>query len=130
MPGANQSGVTPIVLRAKVAITRGCLVRVTANEDECDLPGATNDAAVIGFAYNDAAIGELVTVIAVGGIAIAQAGGTIAIGDYVGSTGTAGLCAKVVLTTSNQYVSGKALRAAASGDLFPVLALNFIAQGA
>jgi hypothetical protein len=111
-------------------MTRGCIVRVTANEDEVDLPGATNDAACVGFAYNDAAIGEVVTVVTMGGVAMAQAGGTIAIGDYIGSTGTAGLVAKVTLAASNQYVQGKALRAAASGDLFPVLVLNFIAQGA
>lgn len=130
MPSANQGGASVYVGRAKVALTRGCLVRVTANEDEVDLPGATNDAAVIGFAYNDAAIGEPVSVVALGGIAMAQSAGTIAIGDYIGSSGTAGAVAKVTLGASNQYVSGKALRAASSGDLFPVLVLNFIAQGA
>jgi hypothetical protein len=130
MPAQNQGGASVVVLRAKVAMTRGCAVRVTANEDECDLPGATNDAASFGFALSDAAIGELVTIQHAGGIAPAQAGGTIAIGDYVGVTGTAGLVAKVTLGASNQFVLGQAVRAAASGDLFYVAMNKFIAQGA
>lgn len=130
MPGANQGGASVVVMRAKVAITRGCVVRVDSVDDEVDLPGATNDAACIGFATQDAAIGELVTIQTMGGIAMAVSAGTIAIGDYVGPSGTAGAVNKVTLGASNQYVHGKALRAAASGDLFPVLVLNFIAQGA
>ena len=130
MPAANQGGASVVVMRAKVAMTRGCIVRVDSVDDEVDLPGATNDAACIGFVTADAAIGEPVPVQMNGGVAMAQAGGTIACGDYIGPTGTAGAVAKVTLGASNQYVHGKALRAAASGDLFPVLVLNFIAQGA
>lgn len=126
----TQAGATLAVFRAKVAITRGCIVRVDTVDEEVDLPGATNDAGCVGFATHDAAIGEPLTVHLSGGVACAVAGGSIAIGDYIGPTGTAGAVVKVTLGASNQYVYGKAIRAAASGDLFPVIPLNFIAQGA
>jgi uncharacterized protein DUF2190 len=130
MPGQNQIGATLISMRAKVALTRGCAVITTANEDEVDLPAGTNSAAFMGYAVNDAAIGEPVAIHTVGGNPLAWAGGAIAIGDYLTTTGTAGKVAKLTLGASNQYVVGKALRAAADGDLFPVLPCNFIAQGA
>jgi hypothetical protein len=117
---------------AKVAITRGCALILTAVEGECDLPGGSNSAVVFGFALDDAAIGERVAVhvLSTGGEAKAYAGGTIAIGDYVITTGVLGKVAKLTLGASNQYVVGKATQAAADGQLFSVLPCNFIAQGA
>lgn len=117
---------------AKVAVTRGCALILTANEGECDLPGGSNSAVVFGFALNDAAIGERVSVhlLSSPGEAKIYAGGTIAIGDYLIATGTLGKVAKLTLGASNQYVIGKATQAAADGQLFSALPCNFIAQGA
>lgn len=131
MPGQNQVGASLQSFNAKVAITKGqAVVLVTGTEDQVDLPAAANSALFIGYAANDAAIGESVAVHTVGGIAQAKAGASISLGDYVMINGTSGDLKTLTLGASNQYCTGKALRAAASGDLFPVLVLNFIAQGA
>lgn len=117
---------------AKVALTRGCALICTAVEGEVDLPAGSNSTKVIGYALNDAAIGDRVSVhlLNTAGEVKAFAGGTIAIGDYVLTTGTAGKVATLTLGASNQYVVGKATQAAADGQLFSVLPCNFIAQGA
>jgi hypothetical protein len=118
--------------KAKVAITRGCAVICTTVEGEVDLPAGSNSSKVIGYALNDAAIGEKVSVHLLNGPgeAKAYAGGSIAIGDYVLVNGTAGKVTALTLGASNQYVVGKATQAAADGQLFSVLPCNFIAQGA
>lgn len=117
---------------AKSAIVRGAALICTAVEGEVDLPAGSNSTKVIGYALNDAAIGERVSVhlLNSAGEAKAFAGGTIAIGDYLLTTGTAGKVSALTLGASNQYVIGKATQAAADGQLFSVLPCNFIAQGA
>jgi hypothetical protein len=117
---------------AKVAVTRGCALICTTVEGEVDLPAGSNSTKVIGYALDDAAIGERVAVhlLSTGGEAKAYAGGSISIGDYVLTTGTAGKVSALTLGASNQYVIGKATQAAADGQLFSVIPCNFIAQGA
>jgi hypothetical protein len=117
---------------AKVAVTRGCALICTTVEGEVDLPAGANSTKVIGYALDDAAIGERVAVhlLSSPGEAKAFAGGNISIGDYVLTTGSAGKVAALTLGASNQYVIGKATQAAADGQLFSVIPCNFIAQGA
>lgn len=131
MPGQNLIAATLPTYVADVAITKGAaVVLVVGTEDHIALPAGANSALVLGFAINDAAIGERVAVHTDGGIATAKAGASIAIGDYVMVNSNLGDLKTLVLGASNQYVVGKALRTAASGDLFPVKPCDFIAQGA
>ena len=130
MPQQNLGGFP--TYKAKVAISRGHVVVLTAVADEVDLPAGTNSALCIGYALNDAAIGEFVAVHPLNGPGQAKAiaGGVIAIGDYLVNNSTTGKVTKLTLAASNQYCVGKALQVGADNQLIAVQPLNFIAQGA
>jgi len=131
MPGQNLVAATQLMMIADVALTKGAaVVLVVGTEDHVNLPAGANSALVYGFAMNDAAINERVAIHVGGGVATAKAGATIAIGDYVMVNSASGDLKTLVLGASNQYAVGKALRGAASGDLFPIKPCDFIAQGA
>jgi len=76
--------------------------------------GAT--AANIGILQNDPVTGEAASVVG-GGFTKAYAGGNVAIGDLVTANTTA-QC--VATTTANNKVIGRAVTAAAAGELFEV----------
>jgi hypothetical protein len=130
MPGQNLGGFP--AYKAKVAISRGHIVILTTVADEVDLPAGTNSAMCLGYALNDAAIGEFVAVhlLSMGGQAKGIAGGTIAIGDYLVNNSTTGKVTKLTLGASNQFCVGKAVQAGADGQLIAISVSDFIAQGA
>lgn len=131
MPGQNQIGATIVPMIADVALTKGAaVVLVVGSEDHVNLPAGANSALAIGFAVNDAAIGERVGIHMSGGLATAKAGATCAIGDFLMINGVLGDLKPVVLGASNQYVVARCMRTAASGDLIPVVPMFSIAQGA
>lgn len=127
---ANENGATFIAMRAKVAITRGQVVIVDTVDQEVDLPAGANAQKTFGFARNDAAAGELVAIHVSGGLATAVAGGTIAAGDLLQTGATAGqVVTAAPAAGANAYLCGKAVGAAAAGDLFRVVPMHAVIQG-
>src|SRR5262245_27434443 len=123
MPAQNQGGASIIPMRATVALTRGQVVILdTTTDGNVTLPGGANAQKTFGFAVNDAQIGELVSVHVSGGLAMAVAGGAVALGDLLQTGATPGqVVTAAPAAGANSYLCGKAARAAASGDLFPVV---------
>jgi hypothetical protein len=81
---------------AKVALLRGqAVILDTSVRGQVDLPGGAN-AAVIGFAVNDAAIGQEVAIALVGTCKAIAGDTSISIGDYVTGEGTDGKVKKLI----------------------------------
>ena len=78
---------------------------------------ATTGSNAIGFITNNPGSGRVADVALEGNIVRAVAGGTIAQGDKVAAF-TGG---KVQVAATGNHVIGRALAAAVSGDVFPVL---------
>jgi hypothetical protein len=127
---ANEGGATFIAMRAKVAITRGQVVIIDSVDQEVDLPAGAGAANTFGFARNDAAIGELVSIHVSGGLATAIAGGSITAGQLLQTGATPGQVVPVGATAGTNYpLVGKACGAASTGDLFRVVPLHGSFQG-
>ena len=128
MPGAISAPALMLPMKATASITRGQLVKVGSNEDEVLPSAGAAEAGVLGFAYNDAANGEHVT-IQCSGVAIAKAGGSITLMQPLQGAASGAVTASAPSAGTNANCVGFALRAASSGDLFPVLVSRFVLQG-
>ena len=95
-----------------------CLVKLTGDRT-VGICAATTDVP-FGALQNDPTSGAEAAV-AVGGIALVQAGGTIAAGARVGTDANGHAVALVEGTNTTDYVVGVAMQAAVSGDIFSVL---------
>lgn len=91
--------------------------------------GAATDLLIGVTTEIDAASGERVDIIH-GGIADVKAGGTISRGALVTSDAAGKAVAAAPSAGVNNYVIGRALIAAADGDIVPVLLTPGIMQGA
>ncbi len=114
---------------AKVALLRGqAVILDTSVRGQVDLPGAAN-AAIIGFAANDAAADQEVSVY-LGGCCKAIAGASFGIGDYLMGEGTDGRLKEYVDDNTNQHACAIALEDGADGQLVDVLITHFKAETA
>ena len=96
-------------------VTLGAIVKLGSDDDSVIVAAAATDL-LIGVALNAAASGEDV-IVAMSGIADVKAGGTITRGAVV----TAGAAGVGVAGAATNRLIGFATKAAASGDLVPVM---------
>jgi len=131
MPAYNKDGATIVTMRATVALTRGQVVILDAATDgNVTLPGGANAQKTFGYSLNDLQAGELGPIHVSGGLAPAIAGGAIALGDLLQTGATPGqVTTAAPAAGSNSYLCGKAARAAAAGDIFPVVPMHATLQG-
>ena len=132
MPGRDESGATikPYVLDVDIPAYRA--VVVGSAEDHCTLPGGANADDFLGYTLQDGLAGETRPIHLSGGIALATAGGAIAVGKKVNIAGATGKVAAAAPAQGvNNHIVGRALRAAAAdGDVIPVLPIHETMQGA
>lgn len=107
-------------------VTENSIVKVTTGQ-KVALASAVSDA-VIGVAEYTAAAGETVSV-QVTGVARVKAGGVIAAGDPITTDASAQAVKAAPAAGTNNVVIGRALSAAASGDLVDVLLIQHTFQG-
>lgn len=107
-------------------VTENNIVKVTTGQ-KVALASAVSDP-VIGVAEYTAAAGETVSV-QVTGVARVKAGGVIAAGDPITTDASAQAVKAAPAAGTNNVVIGRALSAAASGDLVDVLLIQHTFQG-
>lgn len=111
------------------AITKGAIVKFGADEHTVVVATTTTEQ-LLGVAEHDAASGEAVRVLMSNGETQVKAGGTITLGALV-TSGAAGVgVAAAPAQGVNAFYVGRAMKAAASGDLFPVHVFPGVMQGA
>lgn len=91
----------------------------SSNVDLCDTAGEAV-LGVVGGAYSS---GDAAVPVCYSGITYVYAGGTIAAGDYV-ATNAAGAAVKASGLNAPDFIAGRALNAAVSGDLVSIELLN------
>ena len=116
---------------AEGALTRGMALVVGTAYPQVKVTAAAN-AAVIGYALNDAASGQEVAIVPVNyaGKCKAIAGASFSRGNVLQAEGADGRLKVLVPGTSLQYAVGIALEDGADGQLVDILPCFFISVGA
>jgi hypothetical protein len=108
---------------AKVALVRGqAVILDTAVRGQVDLPGGAN-AKIVGYAFNDAAIGQQVAIVLVGPTTTAIAGAAVGIGDYLMGEGADGRLKELADDNALQHACGISLEDGEDGQLIEIIVL-------
>ncbi len=116
---------------AEVALVRGQAVVPGTSRDQVKLGSGAN-LLVIGFAINDAAIGQEVAIFPVngGGKCKAIAGASIDRGEFLMLEGADGRLKEYAADNTLQYACGISLEAGEDGQLIDILPVAFFAETA
>jgi uncharacterized protein DUF2190 len=123
----NMSGPNDILTKtyiAEAAVTKHRIVKFGAT-DENVLHAVNATDLAFGVTLHDAAIGERVEV-QILGLAEVEAGGNLARGEFI-QAGAAGVAVQMAAAATVKVAAGRAMVAAVSGDVFPMMIVHSIA---